>query len=104
MAWPGHRNLLDFEGSDNFVPVGVGKLPLDPELVHFGSPKAGLSADYAFMCDRMKVVLAPLPPSTAAEYKFFHLEIGRVAVKNKAPTKNDMHRIAKTFWGRRMAR
>ena len=97
MAWPGHRNLLDFEGSNDFVPVGVGKLPLDPELVHFGPAKKGLSQDYAFMCDRMQVVLAPLPPSTAAEYKLFHVEIRRVAAKNKSPTKTDFHRIAKLF-------
>ena len=97
MAWPGHRNLLDFEGSNDFVPVGVGKLPLDPELVHFGPPMNGMSDDYFFMCKRMQVVLAPLPPSTAAEYKLFHIEIGRVAAQNKVPTKADFHRIARNF-------
>jgi hypothetical protein len=100
MAWPGHHNLLDFEGSGDFVPVGVGKLPLDPELLHFGPPKTGLSDDYAFMCQRMQVVLALLPPSTAAEYKLFHVEIGRVAAQNKAPSRTDMHRIARTFLDR----
>jgi hypothetical protein len=74
MAWPGHCNLLDFKGSGNYVPAGVGKLPLDPELVHFGPPKTVLSDDYAFVCQRMQVVLAPFPLSTAAEYKLFYVE------------------------------
>jgi hypothetical protein len=100
IAWPGHCKLLDFGGSGNFVPVGVGKLPLDPELVHFGPPKTELSDNYAFMCQRMQVVLAPLPPLAAAEYKLFHVEIGRVAAQNKAPSRTDMHRIARTFLDR----
>ena len=83
-AWPGHKNLLDFLGSD-FVSVGIGPLPVDPEIINKGPPMPGLSSDYTYLCKKMGLVLAPLPPSTIKEFKIFthHMRHG-ATLRNQA--------------------
>jgi hypothetical protein len=102
LAWPSELIFCHYEGSVHFVPVGVGKLQLGPELAS-GAPENGLSKDYDayMMCKRMQeyrlcllndINSLPLYPlSTATEcYKSFHIEIGHVTTQQ--PRRNGSNR------------
>jgi hypothetical protein len=96
LIWLAHKNLLDFQAT-NFVPDGIGPLPLRYEYVDFDPPLPGLSADYNFLCERMGLVLAPLGLSTPEEFKIYNETMRMLALAGKTPSPATYHNLAKEY-------
>lgn len=97
LAWPNHRNLLDFDPPKDCALVGIVPLHHDDEDIQTCDEiSPDLSKDYTFYCKSMNAY-GPLPCSTYEEFKIFSQEMYKIAAFNKTPSLNDWKRIARLY-------
>ena len=92
LIYPRHKNIMEFEGNEDFVAVGIGPLCYSEDFVTKGEPDERLVGDMRFIAKRSGIKHPPLPIRTKDEINIFT----QFMATNKA-TQGNFIKLAKLY-------